>query len=165
MSRELIEHGLAWGWRRDRVARAIASPDTNVAIVRARSGLAAFGIMEYLEDDAYLALFAVRRSSQRQGIGSALLAWLEASARVAGARRIRLEARRDNLAARGFYNEHGYHECAIEPARYSAMVDGVRLEKWLRSSLDGASIDACAYRDALAAALARCTPGSPRTTR
>jgi ribosomal protein S18 acetylase RimI-like enzyme len=132
MSRELIEHGLPWTWRRPRVARAIASADTNVAIVRTQGELTAFGIMEYLEDDAHLVLFAVRRASQRLGIGSMLLCWLETSARVAGARRIRLEARRENLAARCFYNAHGYHECAIRPRMYSAAVDGVRMEKWLR---------------------------------
>jgi ribosomal-protein-alanine N-acetyltransferase len=132
MSRELIEHGLPWTWTRARVARAIASAHTNVAIVRTEGELTAFGIMEYLEDDAHLVLFAVRQANHRQGIGSALLRWLEASARVAGAQRIRLEARRENVAARSFYNEHGYHERVIRPRMYSGAVDGVRLEKWLR---------------------------------
>ena len=47
MSRRLIEHGLPWTWRPERVARAIASPVTNVAVVRRQAGLDAFGIMEY----------------------------------------------------------------------------------------------------------------------
>ena len=62
-----------------------------------------------------------------------LLAWLEASARVAGAQRIRVEARRDNVPARTFYNELGYHEVAIRRGRYSDGVDGVVLEKWLQA--------------------------------
>lgn len=132
MSRELIEHGLPWTWTRSRVARAIASADTNVAVVRTQGELTAFGIMEHLEADAHLVLFAVHRASQRQGIGSTVLSWLEASARAAGAQRIRLEARRENVAARSFYNQHGYHERAISPRMYSGAVDGVRLEKWLR---------------------------------
>ena len=36
-------------------------------------------------EDAYLVLFAVARRNQRQGIGSAVLHWLESAARVAGA--------------------------------------------------------------------------------
>lgn len=133
MSREYIEHGLPWGWRVDRVARAIRNPDTNVVVVGPRGALVAFGIMSYLDDDAHLLLFAVRRSSQRRGIGSAILRWLEAAARAAGAKRIRVEARRENVAARNFYSEHGYHERVIAKGMYSGVVDGVRLEKWLRS--------------------------------
>jgi ribosomal-protein-alanine N-acetyltransferase len=94
--------------------------------------LAGFGIMEYLETDAYLALLAVRRSAQRRGIGGSLVRWLEASAQAAGAERIRLETRRDNDAARTFYNELGFHEVAIRRDRYSDGVDGIVLEKWLR---------------------------------
>lgn len=136
MSRDLIERGLAWSWRPARVSRAIRDPDTNVAVVRIDGALVGFGIMEYLETDAYLALLAVRGASQRMGIGSSLLRWLESSARVAGARRIRLEARQDNLPARSFYSELGYHELAIRRGRYSDDVAGVLLEKWLRASGD-----------------------------
>ena len=133
MSRDLIERGLPWGWRPPRVLHAIRNPDTNVAVIRADEELVAFGIMEYLETDAYLALLAVRSTRQRQGLGRSLLQWLEASARAAGARRIRLEARRDNTAARSFYNELGYHEVGIRRDRYSDGVDGLVLEKWLRA--------------------------------
>lgn len=132
MSRALIEQGLPWTWQPQRVVRAIRAPDTTVAVVRERDTLLAFGIMEFLDVDVHLVLFAVRGTSQRQGIGSRLLHWLEASARVAGAHRIRLEARRDNDAARSFYNEHGYHEVVITSRMYSGAVDGIRLEKWLR---------------------------------
>ena len=133
MSRDLIEPGLPWTWRPSRVLSAIRNPEINVAVVRVDSALAAFGIMEYLDSDAYLALLAVRRRHQRQGMGTAVLRWLEASARAAGAERIRLEARRDNAPARSFYNELGYQEVAIKAGRYSDGVDGVVLEKWLRA--------------------------------
>ena len=136
MSRDLIERGLPWNWRPARVLRAIRHAETNVAVVRVNGELLGFGIMEYLDTDAYLSLLAVRRERQRSGIGSALLRWLEASARAAGVRRIRLETRRDNVAARTFYNELGYHEVAIRRGRYSDDVDGVLLEKWLRSEMD-----------------------------
>lgn len=88
--------------------------------------------MEYLEEDAHLVLFAVHPSSQRRGVGSAVLRWLEESARAAGTARVRLEARWDNVAARSFYNEHGYRELVIKSRMYSGVSDGVRMEKWLR---------------------------------
>ncbi len=131
MSRNLIETGLPWTWQPARVARAIASANTNVAVVRDRQAPTAFGIMEYWDDDAHLVLFAVRLSQQRHGIGSKLLEWLETSAIAAGSKRIRVEARRDNEAARCFYNDHGYHEIIIRPRMYSGALDGIRLEKWM----------------------------------
>jgi ribosomal-protein-alanine N-acetyltransferase len=133
MSRDLIEYGLEWRWRTARVARAIDELDTNVAVLRQEDALVAFGIMEYLDDDAYLVLLAVAKSSQRRGVGSALLRWLEAAARAAGSQRIRVDTRRENVAARCFYNEHGYHERVLRPRMYGKRVDGIRLEKWLRS--------------------------------
>lgn len=133
MSRDHIECGLPWRWRPGRIARAIKDPDTNAVVVGDEGAVEAFGIMSYADDDAHLLLFAVRKSRQRQGIGSAVLRWLEQAARAAGARRIRLEARQDNPAARHFYSEHGYHERALRSAMYSGVVDGIRLEKWLRT--------------------------------
>jgi ribosomal protein S18 acetylase RimI-like enzyme len=136
MSRSLIEHGLPWTWRPERVVRAISSSNTNVAVVLEQSQLVGFGIMEYWEDDAHLVLFAVRPPCQRQGVGRSILAWLEACAVVAGSKRIRVEARRDNLAARSFYSEHGYHELRIKQRMYSGAADGVHLERWLRAKSD-----------------------------
>ncbi len=132
MSRDYIEHGLPWRWRPDRIAAAIANPDTNVVVVGKQGALTAFGIMSYADVDAHLLLFAVRSASQRTGVGSAVLLWLEAVARAAGTRRIQVEARQENVAARNFYSEHGYHERLIKKAMYSGIADGVRLEKILR---------------------------------
>ena len=136
LSRRLIEHGLPWTWRPGRVARAMASADTNVAVVREHDELVGFGIMKYGDEDAHLVLFAVRAWRQRQGVGRSILAWLEACAAVAGSSCIRVEARRDNVAARSFYNEIGYHEVRIRRRMYGGIADGVHLEKWLRSRSD-----------------------------
>jgi ribosomal-protein-alanine N-acetyltransferase len=133
LSRDEIEHGLPWTWQAPRVRHAIADPDTNVIVAGPPGEVFAFGVMYYADDDAHLLLFAVHRSQQRRGVGSALLQWLEGAAQAAGARRIRIEARMDNVAARSFYNEHGYHEGALAPRMYSGRLDGVRLEKWLRA--------------------------------
>jgi [ribosomal protein S18]-alanine N-acetyltransferase len=139
MSRDCIEQGLPWRWRRDRVAAAINNANTNVAVVGAVDALTAFGIMSYADDEAHLLLFAVREGQRRAGVGSALLLWLETVARTAGVMRIVVEARRDNAGARLFYNEHGYHERTIRRAMYSGVEDGVCLEKLLRGHAGGAS--------------------------
>lgn len=139
MSRHLIEHGLPWTWGPGRVSKAIAASNVNVAVVREQQKLVAFGIMEYGEEDAHLVLFAVDPHHHRQGVGTAVLRWLEAAALVAGSKRIRVEARRDNVAARSFYNEHGYHERGIKLRMYSGALDGIYLEKWLGTHADGSS--------------------------
>lgn len=137
LSRDLIEYGLDWRWRPERIARAIRDANTNVAVARQGEAVVGFGIMKYADDDAHLLLFAVAAVRQRQGIGSAILRWLEAAAQAAGTRRILVEARRENAAARCFYNERGYHERVLEPGMYGGAVDGVRLEKWLRAAVGG----------------------------
>ena len=133
LSRDEIEQGLPWTWQAQRVRRAIRDPDTNVVVIGPPGAVIAFGLMFHADDDAHLLLFAVQRAQQRRGVGSALLQWLEAAAQAAGARRIRVEARMDNVAARSFYNEHGYHEGDVAARMYSGRLDGVRLEKWLRA--------------------------------
>ena len=137
LSRAEIEHGLPWTWREPRVRSAIADPDTNVIVVGPPGAVLAFGLMYYADDDAHLLLFAVHRNQQRQGVGTALLQWLEKAAKAAGATRIRVEARMDNDAARSFYNEHGYHETEVVPRMYSQRLDGAKLEKWLRGQEGG----------------------------
>ena len=142
LSRDLIEYGMPWRWNAQRIRRAIKARDTNVAVVGPTGAPIAFGIMKYEEDEAHLLLFAVALEHQRKGIGSALLRWLEDVASAAGTQRVQVEARRENEAARCFYNEHGYHEWVLEKGAYSPAIDGVRLEKWLRTVTPSGRSDA-----------------------
>lgn len=131
MSRDYIEKDLPWTWTEARVAFSIASRETNVVVAREAGAIVGFGIMSYPHDDAHLLLFAVRPESRRRGVGSAMLSLLEGVGRELGMRRIRVECRRDNDAARNFYAEHGYHELAIHRRMYRGLADGITLEKWL----------------------------------
>jgi ribosomal protein S18 acetylase RimI-like enzyme len=132
MSRDYIEHGLPWTWTAGRVEAAILEADINVVVAGERGAISAFGIMSYPDDDAHLLLFAVRQNQRRRGVGSAILRWLEEAAGTAGAKRIRVECRRDNSAARNFYCEHGYQELSITTKFYRGLKDGIHLVKWLR---------------------------------
>lgn len=136
LSRDQIEHGLGWSWTVARVQHSIRDPDTNVAVVRERDDILAFGIMRYRDEVAHLLLFAVRAAHQRKGIGSLVLRWLETVAQSSGVTRIDVECRRDNAAARNFYGEHGYHEHVISRGYYRGIEDAVRLEKWLVAPVD-----------------------------
>lgn len=131
LSRVQIEDGLPWRWTPDRVARAIANPQVNVAVQREDGIVRAFGIMQYGDATAHLLLLAVHPGCRRAGRGSALLHWLEGVARVAGIGTIRLETRDDNPAARAFYRRQGYRESAVVAGMYCGLKDGICLEREL----------------------------------
>ena len=133
MSRDLIERGLGWSWTPLRVQRSIADAETNVAIAELRGVAVAFGIMKYRVDEAHLLLLAVQPECERQGIGAALVAWLETSARVAGVGHAYLEARAANAGARAFYRRLGYEEVQVVPGYYRGVEASVRMAKdlWL----------------------------------
>jgi ribosomal protein S18 acetylase RimI-like enzyme len=130
LSRTEIEHGLPWRWTPPRVQRAVADASTNVCVARHAGGsLLGFGIMVYADDTAHLSLLAVHPDARRQGVGTALLQWLEQVAGVAGIERVQLEARRSNTAALTFYGRHGYRQTDTVAGMYLGVEDGVRLEK------------------------------------
>ena len=108
MSRDLIERGLDWSWRRKRVLETILHPDCIVIVARTRLKLVGFAVMEFHEIHCHLNLLAVSPEQRRQATGHALLEWLEESARVAGIARIKLEVRSNNKIAISFYEAHGY---------------------------------------------------------
>jgi [ribosomal protein S18]-alanine N-acetyltransferase len=130
LSRDRIEHGLGWSWNPQRVARSIAASHTNVVVaLDAQERVAGFGIMKYRDEDAHLLLLAVDEAAARRRVGSALVAWLEASARVAGIGQVWLEARASNLVARHFYRRLGYRELHVVAGYYSGVEAAVRLGK------------------------------------
>jgi [ribosomal protein S18]-alanine N-acetyltransferase len=133
MSRDFIEYGLGWKWTPARIFRCLRDSSTNVAVAREGDELIGFAIMQYKEEEAHLLLFAVSAAHRRQGVGSALLSWLEETALTAGIGLIYLEARTRNAEARAFYRKHGYSEIARIRGMYRGVEDGVRFARDLWS--------------------------------
>ncbi|HET6631135.1 MAG TPA: GNAT family N-acetyltransferase [Rhodanobacteraceae bacterium] len=129
MSRDLIEHGLAWRWTPPRILRMIRDPATNVAVARGPAGVTGFALMRYKDDEAHLLLLGVDPGQRRTGVGRALMRWLEASALTAGIGFVYLEARARNTEARAFYRELGYVEIRTVRGLYSNDEDGVRIAR------------------------------------
>jgi ribosomal-protein-alanine N-acetyltransferase len=127
MSRQLIEHGLAWSWGEDRVERCLRNRDCVVLAARDRRRVVGFAIMEFYAIHAHLNLFAVQPGYQRQGVGRQLLEWLEASARTAGIFTVNLELRATNDRARVFYEKLGYRVVGRKAAYYDGREDAVRM--------------------------------------
>jgi ribosomal-protein-alanine N-acetyltransferase len=127
MSRRLIEHGLAWSWDEQRVARCMRNRDCVVLAARDRRRVVGFAIMEFYAIHAHLNLLAVQPGFQRQGIGRQLLEWLEASARTAGIFKVYLELRASNDGAQAFYEKIGYRWVGCKAAYYDGREDAVRM--------------------------------------
>ncbi len=132
MSRRLIEAGLPWSWRPERVAKHIRHRDSVVLAAWDHGELAGFAIMRYAETTAHLHLLAVEREYQQLGVGRRLVQWLEASAVTAGTFLISLEVRAENLAARSFYRRLGYKEVRCLVGYYSRVENAVRMVRDLR---------------------------------
>ena len=134
LSRDVIEQGLGWSWTAPRVLKALRDDATNVIVARRQhrvGDVAGFAIMRYGDDSAHIVLFAVDVAHRRCGIGSALMAWLETTARTAGINTIALEARSGNREARAFYGQVGFNEIGVRVSYYRGVEDAVRFEKSL----------------------------------
>ncbi|HET9645580.1 MAG TPA: GNAT family N-acetyltransferase [Burkholderiaceae bacterium] len=132
LSRHAIEHGLPWSWTPRRVGARIEDRETNVVVASQRAQLLGFGIMSYADEDAHLQLLAVQIAHRRRGVASALVRWLEDSARVAGIAQVFLECRISNSGAVTFYRRHGYEEVRLLRGYYGeGTEDAVRMRKRL----------------------------------
>ena len=139
MSRDLIEVGLGWSWTKERVMRCLRHPDTNAIVAVREADRAGFAIMKYGDEEAHLVLLAVTPEHGRRGVGSAMVDWLEASARIAGIARVTLEARASNAAARSFYEQLGYTSTQLLPGYYVGRETSVRMVKLLHLERPGAA--------------------------
>jgi ribosomal-protein-alanine acetyltransferase len=129
LSRDCIECGLAWSWTPSRVLRSIRDRATNVVVVRDDRGVVAFAIMRYEDEQGHLDLLAVRPDQQRRGIGTAVLSWLEGSARVAGLVAIRLQVRAANAKAIAFYRRVGFVDTGLHRRYYQGVEDAVLMTR------------------------------------
>ena len=135
MSRLYIEQGLGWSWNVPRIEAAIRCDSINVVVMRERGDLIGFGIMQYGDQTAHLALLGVSPPCRHRGLATRLLAWLEKCADTAGIGRIAVEARCDNPAAIAFYEKCHYRRLSRVPGYYRGLVDAIRFEKnlWVTS--------------------------------
>lgn len=132
MSRQHIEYGLPWKWRPIRVAQKIRQRDCTVLTARIFDQLSGFAMMHFGLQQAGLLLFAVAPEYRRQGVGRALLEWLEETARVAGVFTARLEVRQQNTGAIAMYKRLGYQIYKREHDYYNGEETAVCMYKDLR---------------------------------
>ena len=109
-ARDLIEPGLGWTYKPQRLAELIDDPDVCTLVARERGNPIGFGCMRFGDSRAHLMLLAVQPLHQRRGVGRSLLEWMIESARVAGIATVHVELRMSNLPALAFYRSLGFAE-------------------------------------------------------
>jgi ribosomal-protein-alanine N-acetyltransferase len=85
--------------------------------------------MEFHDEHAHLNLLAVRPGYRSRGVGTALVRWLESSARIAGVFAVGLELRANNDAARRFYEKLGYATAGTRTRYYAGVEDALRMTR------------------------------------
>ena len=94
-------------WTVSQCAGLLPLPGVWLALARDGDEIVGFSLSRIIIDEAELLLLAVRRGRQGQGIGRALLADFATAAVGRRARRLHLEVREGNPAAR-IYEQAGY---------------------------------------------------------
>ena len=139
---ELEERNLgpdAWSFAL--VSQGVAGdvPTTHWFVAETADGLAGHAVVSVVADVAELQRISVAAPLRRTGVASALLAATEALAIRLGARRVLLEVREDNAAARSFYAARGYVALDRRPRYYA---DGAAAEVWVKQLPDPATTPA-----------------------
>jgi ribosomal-protein-alanine N-acetyltransferase len=132
LARDLIEAGLGWGYRPQRIVDLIRDRETITLTARARSRLVGFAVMRFGDERAHLLLLAVDAPHQRRGIARTMIEWLVKSARTAGMTSIHVELRANNLPAFEFYRAVGFAETFRVPGYYRGRETAVRMIRMLR---------------------------------
>ena len=88
-------------------------------VVQVHDGIAAYGGMWLMVDEAHIITFAVHPRWRRQHIGERLLLALLDVAIDGGAREATLEVRLSNLPARRLYEKFGFRPVGVRPRYYS----------------------------------------------
>jgi len=132
MSRDLIEAGLGWQYRSERIRQLIDDPETVTLVARDGERLIGFAVMTFGEERAHLVLLAVRPAGQRCGIARRLVQWLLQSATAAGIASIHVELRAQNEAAYALYRTLGFAETLRLPGYYRGRETAVRMIRMLR---------------------------------
>lgn len=119
-----MEHQLfSDAWSEKSVVGTLEQPDS-ICLMAEKAGRTAGYLLSYkVADEVEIARIAVIKELQRQGVARALLAELDAICQAGGIRRILLDVRSGNRAARALYESAGFKEDGIRQHFYEDPVE------------------------------------------
>ena len=132
MSRDLIETGLGWHYRTDRMSQLLGDAETVTVVAGDRGRTVGFAMMRLGEERAHLVLLAVRPSHRQRRIGRRLTEWLVETAVTAGMASVHVELRAGNRAAFRLYRATGFTETLRLEGYYRGRETAIRMMRLLR---------------------------------
>jgi ribosomal-protein-alanine N-acetyltransferase len=132
MSRDLIETGLGWHYRTERMTQLLRDPETVTVIAGDRGRTIGFAMMRLGDERAHLVLLAVRPSHRRHRIGRRMTEWLVETAATAGMASVHVELRAGNQAAYRLYRSTGFTETLRLDGYYRGRETAIRMMRLLR---------------------------------
>jgi ribosomal-protein-alanine N-acetyltransferase len=132
MSRDLIENGLGWHYRAERIERLRRDPEAVTLVACVGGQIVGFAILQLKDDRAHLVLLAVRPDHQQRGIGRRMTHWLLETAATAGVASVHVELRADNVAAHALYSAMGFEETLRLGGYYRGRETAIRMVRVLR---------------------------------
>ncbi len=133
MSRDLIETGLGWHYRTERIRALLDEPETVTLIATVDGRTAGFAVMTLGDERAHIVLLAVRPNCQRRGIGRRMIAWLMETAATAGVAGVHVELRAGNTPAYALYRALEFAETLRVGGYYGGRETAIRMLRLLRA--------------------------------
>ena len=107
-------------WSETGMLTEVTGSDSLVLVSEEGGTVTGFAVLHLFGDEGELFNIAVRGSRRRRGVGDGLLGEILRLARKRGVRRVFLEVRKGNAAARALYKKHGFAVCGERRNYYDA---------------------------------------------
>ena len=114
-------------WHPDTFRRLLERPGAELWVTEEDGGVVAYAVLWCILDEGELANIAVLPAVRGRGVGGRLLDHLVDVARDRGVRRLFLEVRESNAAARGLYETRGFREVGRRRAYYDKPREDARV--------------------------------------
>ena len=95
-------------WSEVSVRETVNQTQAFITVAEVEEAVAGYCIIYHVMDEAEIARIAVGEAWKRQGVGSALLEYTLSCCKEQQIERVLLDVRESNVAARMFYEKHGF---------------------------------------------------------
>ncbi len=121
-------------WSENQLRAELSKPESRAWVALDGSAPAGFIVVWHVADEVQLAEFAVDPARRRRGMGRALLRKVCEDAAAEGLKRVTLEVREGNMAARALYISEGFVLTFRRPRFYDQKEAALLMEKKLSAS-------------------------------
>jgi ribosomal-protein-alanine N-acetyltransferase len=120
-------------WTQDMFQNELAEVGISreVMVTRLAGKIVGYVSFRYVADEGDVVTIAVDTSVQKQGVGTAMMDWLETTAKVRGLKNLFLEVRSDNIPAIAMYLARDFERIDLRRNYYDTGVDAYVMRKRL----------------------------------